>query len=48
MQSLLPLEGPDLELAGGVDGVAEAVEQRPVAVQGQLQLLIESDPQTVH
>ena len=48
VQSLLPLQRPDLELAGGVDGVAEAIEQRPMAVQQQLQLLVKRDPQAIH
>ena len=48
MQSLLSLQRPDLEFAGCVDGVAEAIKQWPMAVQQQLQLLVKRDPQAVH
>jgi len=40
MEPLLPLEGPDLELACHADGVAHALEERPVAVQRQLELVL--------
>ncbi len=47
VEFLLALEGPHLELAGHADRVTDRVEQRPVSIQRQRQLLVKHNLQTV-
>ena len=47
MQPLAPFHRPHLEAAGDVLRVAHALQQAPVPVHAQLQLLVEDDLQAV-